>query len=70
MKSIIQFSKEEEAKALPILLRHSSGMILPDRTYVLGEDVVGLLRNAGVRFVQLSREALTPHLEEVAGERV
>ena len=70
MKIIIQLSKEEEAKALPILLRHSPGMILPERTYVLGEDAVGSLRNAGIRFAQLSREALAPCLEEVAGERV
>jgi len=70
MKVIIQLSKEEEAKALPILLRHSPGMVLPERTYVLGEDVVGRLQNAGIRFTQLSREALAPCLEEVAGERV
>ena len=70
MKIIIQLSSEEEAKALPILLRHSPGMILPERTYVLGEDAVGSLRNAGIRFTQLSREALAPSLEEVAGERV
>lgn len=70
MKIIIQLSKEEEAKALPILLRHSPGMIVRERTYVLGEDVVGSLQNAGIRFTQLSREALAPCLEEVAGERV
>jgi hypothetical protein len=70
MKTIIQLSAEEEAKALPILLRHSTGMILPDRTYVLGEEVVGRLREAGIRFTQLSRETLAPSLEEVAGERV
>jgi hypothetical protein len=70
MKIIIQLSTEEEAKAMPILLRHSPGMILPERTYVLGEDAVGSLRKAGVQFTQLSREALAPSLEEVAGERV
>ncbi len=69
MKTIIQLSIEEEAKALPILLRHSPGMILPDRTYVLEENVVGRLRHAGIHFTQLSREA-APSLEEVAGERV
>ena len=45
-------------------------MILPERTYVLGEDAVGGLRDAGIQFTQLSREALAPSLEEVAGERV
>jgi len=40
MKFIIQLSREEEARALPLLLRHFPGMILPERTYVLGEDAV------------------------------
>lgn len=70
MKIIIQLSREAEAKALPIVLRHSPGMILPERTYVLPEEVVGRLRNAGIEFAQLSREAVAPSLEEVAGERV
>jgi len=70
MKAAIQMSKEEEAKALPILLRHSPGMILRGGTYILSEDVLKLLRTAGVRFSEVSREASAPTLEEVAGERV
>jgi len=69
VKVIIQFTRQEEAKALPILLRHFPGMILPDRTYVLEENVVGRLHSAGIQFTQLSREAASS-LEEVAGERV
>ena len=57
MKVIVHMTKEEEAKALPILLRHSPGMILPNRTYVLSEDALRALRTAGVGFVELSREA-------------
>ncbi len=38
MKVIIQLSRNEEAKALPILLRHSPGMVLRERTYVLSDD--------------------------------
>jgi hypothetical protein len=70
MKVIIQLSKEEEAKALPILLRHSPGMVLPDRTYVLSEAALKALRTAGIRYSELSREASAPNLEGVAGERV
>lgn len=70
MKAIIQLTAEEEAKALPMLLRGSPGMILPERTYVLPQETVGRLQKAGIRFTQLSREALTPSLEEVMGERV
>ncbi len=70
MKVIIQLSREEEAKALPILLRHSPGMVLRERTYVLPEDALRALRKADIRFSELSREAVAPTLEEVAGERV
>jgi len=70
MKVIIHLSKEDEAKALPILLRHSPGMVLPNRTYVLSEDALKALRDAGVRFSEVSLEATAPSLEEVVGERV
>jgi hypothetical protein len=70
MKVIVQFSQEEEAKALPILLRHSPGMVLPGRTYVLSAEALAALRAAGIRFTEISREAAAPCLEEVAGERV
>lgn len=70
VKVIVQFSVEEESRALPILLRHSPGMVLPDRTYVLSEEAVASLSNAGIGFTQLSRELAAPQLEEVVGERV
>jgi hypothetical protein len=38
MRVIIRLTAKEEARALPILLRHSPGAILPDRTYVLSEE--------------------------------
>ena len=31
MKTIIQMSETEEAKALPLLLRHSPATVLPNR---------------------------------------
>ncbi|HYT58599.1 MAG TPA: hypothetical protein VEL06_00405 [Haliangiales bacterium] len=70
MKVIIQLSREDEARALPILLRHSPGMVLRERTYVLSQDALRALRKADIRFSELSREAIAPSLEEVAGERV
>ena len=70
MKVIIHLTKEEEAKALPVLLRHSPGMVLPHRRYVLSEDALKALHRAEIQFSELSRETLTPSLEEVAGERV
>jgi hypothetical protein len=50
MKVIIQLSNRKEAKALPVLLRHSSGMVLPNRTYIICEEAAQALRNAGVWF--------------------
>ncbi len=71
MKDVIQFTKPEETRALPILLRHSSGTILPNRTYVLDEESVAELRKSGIRFVTLSHESSRTGLEGVgSGERV
>jgi hypothetical protein len=56
MKVVLQFSIREEAKALPILLRHSPAVILRDRVYVVSEAAAKALRKAGVRFAEVSRE--------------
>ena len=66
MKVVIRLSAAEELKAIPILLRHSSGSILSDRTYVISEAAAKALRIAGVRFSELSRESNAPMLEGVA----
>jgi hypothetical protein len=71
MKAVIQFTKVEETRALPILLRHSPGTILRNRTYVLEEEAVAELRKADIRFVTLSYESSAPRLEGAgSGERV
>ena len=71
MRIVIRLSQDEEAKALPILLRHSAGTALPDRTYVITEDAARKLRQAGVDFVEVSRESSAPKLEGVGpGERI
>ncbi len=71
MNTVIQFSVSEETKALPILLRHSRGTILPDRTYVVTEDAARALRQAGIRFSVLSRESVAPSIQGAgSSERV
>jgi hypothetical protein len=71
MKVVIQLTRVAELRALPILYRHSPGMVLPNRTYVLGEEAVNALREAGVKFTEVSREASVPGWEEAgAGERI
>ena len=71
MSLVIRLTKSEEAKALPILLRHSPGMVLPDRTYVLSAEAVAALRQAGIRFEELGTEADAPSLAgAITGERI
>jgi hypothetical protein len=71
MKMVIQMSRREEAKALPILLRHSPGVVLRDRTYVVDEEAVTALRQAGICFTEVSRESGAPGLEgAMPGERI
>ena len=57
MKVVIRLSAREAIKALPILVRHSPGKVLPERTYVLREQAVEALRRAGVRFAEVNRGA-------------
>lgn len=71
MKVVIQLSRRERLKAIPIIYRHSPAMVLPNGTYVLSEGAVEALRAAGVRFKEISREADVPGPEEVgSGERI
>ncbi|MEX2137925.1 MAG: hypothetical protein WD894_01600 [Pirellulales bacterium] len=60
MTVVIRLTSREEAKALPILLRHSPGTVLPNRMYVLRQGAVEALRAAGVRLTELSRESSVP----------
>ncbi|HUT88960.1 MAG TPA: hypothetical protein VMY37_05670 [Thermoguttaceae bacterium] len=53
MKVVVQLSEEEELKALPILLRHSPGMMLHNGTYVISTDAARRLREEGVEFAAL-----------------
>lgn len=71
MDQVIRLSKQEEEKALPILLRHSQGTVLPDRTYVLGREAINALRDAGIVFTELSGTGVSPASEGVgSGERI
>jgi hypothetical protein len=71
MKVTIRLSAREELKALPILLRHSPGTVLPDRTYVISPEATQALREAGVQFTELASETDPPSLERAgAGERI
>ena len=71
MRVVIRFTAKQEARALPILLRHSPGTILPERTYVLTVEAVEGLREAGIEFTELGSEVNAPGQVGVGlGERI
>jgi hypothetical protein len=68
---VVQFTAEEEAKALPILLRHSPGSILPNRTYVIEVAAAQALRDAGVAYREVRPQLNLPIVEDLSiGERI
>jgi hypothetical protein len=68
---VVQFTAEEELKALGILLRHSPGTILADRTYVIGSSAAQALREAGVAFREIQPQITLPVVEDLTiGERI
>ena len=68
MKIVIQVCPRDSAKAWALLVRHSPGVALPDRTFVVSEEAARALRDAGIRFSELSREASMSGAS--AGERI
>lgn len=71
MNVAVRFTKTEELKAVPILMRHSAGMMLPSDIYVISTEAVEALRKAGVRFADVTSETAPPKRTGVAsGERI
>jgi hypothetical protein len=64
MHVAIQFSSQEELKALPILLRHSPGRILPGRHYVVSVAAARALCKAGINFRKIEVERRGGRSEE------
>jgi hypothetical protein len=57
MKVVIQVAAKDSAKAWGILVRHSPGTALPKRTFSISEEAARALREAGVKFTEISKEA-------------
>lgn len=71
MKVVIQVAASDDATAWAILQRHSPGVALPNRTFVVSEGAVRALTKAGIPFTELSREPDSPARKGlVAGERI
>ena len=71
MKLVIQVAEADDARAWALLQRHSPGVALPKRTFVVSEEAVDGLRQAGIRFRVLSDDAQTLTEQGIAaGERI
>jgi hypothetical protein len=60
MEVVVRFTEIEEARALPILLRHTPGRVLPSRTYVIDRGVLSVLADAGVRYQEVTPRVTMP----------
>jgi hypothetical protein len=71
MRIIIRVAVKDRAKAWGVLVRHSPGAALPGRTFIVSEEAVKALRNAGIRFKEISRDDGEPTATEIqTGERI
>ena len=71
MRIVIQVAKKDRAKAWGVLARHSSGTALPEGTFIVSANAVAALRDARVKFKEVSREPGEPsNTGAIAGERI
>ena len=71
MKIVIQIAASDDARAWEMLQRHSAGVALPNRTYIVSEESVAALRKLSIRFTEVSRDTQSLHQEgAAAGERI
>lgn len=71
MAVVVRFTPRQQSKARPILLRHSPGMVLPNRVYVLTAEAVERLSREGIGFTVLCRDDNPPSTHGVLdGKRI
>lgn len=71
MTIAVRFTAKEELKAVPILMRHSPGMMRPGDIYVISTEAADALREAGVRFTEVTSETTPRDLQGMASaERI
>jgi hypothetical protein len=71
MRVFIQIAETDSARAWALLVRHSPGTALPDRTFIVSEDATRALREAGIKFEEISRDPGVPwEGGSVTGERI
>ena len=70
MNVVIQVAAKDRKKAWDFLVRHSPGTALPNRIFIVSEEAAKDMRDHGVQFRELSRDAHPAINGKVAGERV
>jgi len=71
MKVVLRVAAKDSARAWAVLVRHSAGTALPDRTFIVSEEAARALREAGIEFKELSRDGVAVGPMGVpAGERI
>jgi hypothetical protein len=55
MRVVIQVATRDSAQAWAVLVRHSHGTALPNRTFIISADAARALRAAGIKLKKLSR---------------
>ena len=70
MNIVIQISKKDDARAWLLLQKKFSGIALPQRTFVLPEEAVRALREAGIKYSEISRDGVLQPQGVLAGERI
>jgi hypothetical protein len=70
MRIVIQVAARDDSKAWDLLQRHSPGVALPNRTYIVSEAASRALIKAGIHFTELSREGIADDVGTAAGERI
>jgi hypothetical protein len=71
MRIIIRVAAKDIARAWGLLVRHSPGTALPNRTFIVSEKAALALRHAGIRFKEIGRDEAEPTAREIeTGERI
>ena len=71
VRIVIQVAAQDSAKAWALLVRHSPGTALPKRTFIVSEEAVRSLNEAGINFTEISREPGQAWADGVmTGERI
>ena len=65
MKVVIQISKKDRGKAWSLLVRHSSGIALRNRIFIISREAARALKKAGVKFTEIAREDVATEVNGV-----